>query len=218
MADFNWRTLNIDALDPESSYNFDLATLTPAVQPVSTEDVQTLSGQIKQLMRAGQAEEALKGALENPPYGADESGKVRQATTHLDSIRRRRRNAVYNIERTIAKDRLVLQNVHLSTVTEILQSIRQSEMTPILQRIYQSEGGSEVCDTLMKYLYKGMGQSQPATAASAGKGPAPQQGGFTQVAGRSFGGAEGGGQAMSVLLSWHEKVSLDWMFLGGTDR
>jgi hypothetical protein len=76
MADFNWRTLNIDALDPESSYNFDLATLTPAVQPVSTQDVQTLSGQIKQLIRAGQSEEALKGALENPPYGADEAGKV----------------------------------------------------------------------------------------------------------------------------------------------
>lgn len=76
MADFNWRTLNIDALDPESSINFDLASLTPAVQPVSTQDVQTLSGQIKQLMRAGQAEEALKGALENPPYGADEQGKV----------------------------------------------------------------------------------------------------------------------------------------------
>jgi actin related protein 2/3 complex subunit 5 len=76
MADFNWRTLNIDALDPESSYNFDLASLTPAVQPVSTQDVQTLSGQIKQLIRAGQTEEALKGALENPPYGADEQGKV----------------------------------------------------------------------------------------------------------------------------------------------
>ena len=84
MADFNWRTLNIDALDPESSYNFDLATLTPAVQPVSTEDVQTLSGQIKQLMRAGQAEEALKGALENPPYGADEQGKVRQTRAHRE--------------------------------------------------------------------------------------------------------------------------------------
>jgi actin related protein 2/3 complex subunit 5 len=108
---------------------------------------------------------------------------------------------------------LALQNVHLSTVTEILQSIRQSEMTPILQRIYQSEGGSEVCDTLMKYLYKGMGQSQPSTAATAGKGLAPQQG-FTQVAGRSFGGAEGGGQAMSVLLSWHEKVSLHWIVVG----
>jgi actin related protein 2/3 complex subunit 5 len=83
-------------------------------------------------------------------------------------------------------------------------------MTPILQRIYQSEGGSEVCDTLMKYLYKGMGQgqSESAQAAAGGKPAAPQQSGFTQVGGRSFGGAEGGGQAMSVLLSWHEKVSL----------
>lgn len=86
MADFNWRTLNIDALDPESSYNFDLATLTPAVQPVSTQDVQTLSGQIKQLMRGGQAEEALKGALENPPYGADEQGKVGYRTAGVECI------------------------------------------------------------------------------------------------------------------------------------
>lgn len=102
----------------------------------------------------------------------------------------------------------VLQNIHLSTVTEILQSIRQSEMTPILQRIYQSEGGSEVCDTLMKYIYKGMGQGGPAGAQSAGKNVTPQQTGFSQAGGRSFGGAEGGGQAMSVLLSWHEKVSV----------
>jgi hypothetical protein len=77
-------------------------------------------------------------------------------------------------------------------------------MTPILQRIYQSEGGSEVCDTLMKYIYKGMGQGH---SEAAPKNAAPQQTGFTQVGGRSFGGAEGGGQAMSVLLSWHEKVS-----------
>jgi len=79
-------------------------------------------------------------------------------------------------------------------------------MTPILQRIYQSEGGSEVCDTLMKYIYKGMGQGQSEAGLAAAKNAAPQQSGFTQVGGRSFGGAEGGGQAMSVLLSWHEKV------------
>ena len=77
MADFNWRTLNIDALDPESAYNFDLTTLTPAVQPVSSSDVQTLSGQVRQLLRGGNAEAALRGALENAPYGADEQGKVR---------------------------------------------------------------------------------------------------------------------------------------------
>lgn len=78
MAEFNWRTINIDALDPESSYNFDLTSLTPAVQPISTADVQTLAGQIRQLLRGGNAEGALIGALENPPYGADEAGKVRR--------------------------------------------------------------------------------------------------------------------------------------------
>ena len=81
MANINWRTINIDALDPESSTNFDLSTLTPGVQPVSTSDVQSLSGQIKQLLRGGDQEGALTGALENVPYGADAHGKVR-----LDSL------------------------------------------------------------------------------------------------------------------------------------
>ena len=76
MAQVNWRTINIDLLDPESSSNFDLSSLTPGVQPVSTEDVQTLAGQVKQLLRGGDSEGALKGALENPPYGADDKGKV----------------------------------------------------------------------------------------------------------------------------------------------
>lgn len=78
MANINWRTINIDAYDPDSAFNFDLTTLTPAVQPVSTSDVQTLSGQIRQLVRGGNAEGALQGALENAPYGADEQGKVRR--------------------------------------------------------------------------------------------------------------------------------------------
>ncbi|KAF7188658.1 Actin-related protein 2/3 complex subunit 5 [Pseudocercospora fuligena] len=173
MAQINWRTIDIDALDPESSANFDLTTLTPAVQPTSTADVQTLAGQIRQLLRGGNAEGALRGALENPPYGADEQGK----------------------------------QLHLATVTEILQSIRQAEMTPMLQRIYQSEGGSEVCDTLMKYLYKGMAQNAPATnSGTPTRNITPQATGFSQIGGRNFGGGEGGGQAMSVLLSWHEKL------------
>ncbi|GAB1729676.1 hypothetical protein D0864_11646 [Hortaea werneckii] len=170
MAEFNWRTINIDALDPESAYNFDLSTLTPAVQPVSTADVQNLSNQIRQLMRGGNAEGALQGALENAPYGADEQGK----------------------------------SIHLSVVTEVLGQIRQAEMTPILQRLYGSEGGSELCDTLMKYLYKGMSQGAPGSGSTP-KNMTPQATGFSQMGGRSFGG-EGGGQAMSVFLSWHEKL------------
>ena len=94
-------------------------------------------------------------------------------------------------------------------MTEILQNIRQSEMTPMLQRMFQSDGGSEICDVLMKYLYKGMAQGTTAGhGGGAGRNTTPQStGGFSQMGGRSFGGAEGGGQAMSVLLSWHEKAS-----------
>lgn len=78
----------------------------------------------------------------------------------------------------------------------------------------------------MKYLYKGMAQSSSSSAGGPGVGSrtttsskmSPQVTGFSQVGGgRSFGigggvggigggGGEGGGQAMSVLLSWHEKL------------
>ena len=76
MAAVNWRTINVDALDPDSPANFDLSTLTPDVAPVSTADVQSLAGQIRQLLRGGDSQGALQGALENPPYGADDKGKV----------------------------------------------------------------------------------------------------------------------------------------------
>ena len=49
--------------------------------------------------------------------------------------------------------------------------------------------------------YKGMAQVSPASNA---RNVTPQATGFSQV--HSRGGGEGGGQAMSVLLSWHEKV------------
>lgn len=76
MANINWRTINIDALDPDSPANFDLSSLTPAVEPISTADVQNISQQIRQLLRGGDNEGALQGALESPPYGADDKGKV----------------------------------------------------------------------------------------------------------------------------------------------
>ncbi|KAJ9632469.1 hypothetical protein H2203_000874 [Taxawa tesnikishii (nom. ined.)] len=169
MANVNWRTINIDALDPDSSANFDLTTLTPAVQPVSTSDVQTIANQIRQLLRGGDQEGALRGALENAPYGADEQGK----------------------------------NLYLGTVTEILQSIRQAEMSPMLQRLYESEGGTELCDVLMKYIYKGMAQPQPS--APAPRNTTPQATGFSQIHSARHTG-DNQGQSMSVLLSWHEKL------------
>ncbi|MCJ1479504.1 hypothetical protein MMC13_008190 [Lambiella insularis] len=169
MAAINWRTIKIDLLDPESSSNFDTTSLAPSITPVSAAEVQSLSKQIKQLLRGGDAEGALRGALENAPYGGDATAK----------------------------------DVHLATVVEILQSIKQAEMSPMLERIYGSEGGTETLDVLMKYLYKGMSHSSQPSSAS--RGPiSPQPTGFSQI--HSRGGGEGGGQAMSVLLSWHEKL------------
>lgn len=75
----NWRLTNIDRLDPESSSNFDVTTLSPVVAPVSSGDVQMLAGQVRQLLRSGDTEGALRGALENAPYGGDERTKVGRA-------------------------------------------------------------------------------------------------------------------------------------------
>jgi hypothetical protein len=72
----NFRTINIDALDPESPNNFDLSSLTPGVQPIGAAEVTQLTQQIRQLLRGGDSEGALKSALEGAPYGAPGSGKV----------------------------------------------------------------------------------------------------------------------------------------------
>lgn len=42
------------------------------------------------------------------------------------------------------------------------------------------------------------------TSSGSSRGLSPQTTGFSQIQSRSAG--EGGGQAMSVLLSWHEKL------------
>ncbi|KFY45360.1 hypothetical protein V495_03022 [Pseudogymnoascus sp. VKM F-4514 (FW-929)] len=69
-------------------------------------------------------------------------------------------------------------------------------MTPLLKSVYASEGGSDVLDSLMKYLYAGMAA------------PTQRQG-------------ESSGAAMSVLLSWHEKVvevaGLGALYMLGTE-
>lgn len=76
MASSNWRTINIDLLEAESPANFDTKTLLPPVSSVSASEVQSLASQIRQLSRGGDSEGALRGALENAPYGGDGSAKV----------------------------------------------------------------------------------------------------------------------------------------------
>ncbi|KAK3314716.1 actin-related protein 2/3 complex subunit 5 [Apodospora peruviana] len=170
-----WRTIDIDRLIEDSSINFDTKTLHPPLQETTDAEVRAINGQVRQLLRGGDSEGALRGCLELPVYSGTEATK----------------------------------EAHLHTVIEVLQSIKASEMTPMLQRIYATPGGSECLDVLMKYLYKGMAATSSGGDSSAPRTPTrmtPQQTGFSQVGSRPGTTGESTGAAMSVLLSWHEKV------------
>jgi len=183
----NWRTINIDALDPDSSTNFDASTLHPSLAPVSEAEIRSIGQQVRQLLRGGDAEGALRGALESAPYGGDDGVK----------------------------------EIHLQTVVEVLQGIRAREISGMLGRIWGSEGGSEVVDCLMKYLYKGMAASATTSGKTFSRSstltPQSTGAGFSQMGGRPGAQNESSGAAMSVLLSWHEKV-VDIAGLGCVNR
>ncbi|KAI1381620.1 actin-related protein 2/3 complex subunit 5 [Hypoxylon crocopeplum] len=180
-----WRTINIDALDPDSSQNFDTSTLHPPLPEISEAEVRQLNAQVRQLLRGGDSEGALRGCLESAVYNGSDGAK----------------------------------DAHMQTVVEVLQSIKASDMTPMLQRIYGSEGGSELLDVLMKYLYKGMsgGPSSSGGPRTPARNLTPQATGFSQVGSRPGVANESTGTAMSVLLSWHEKV-VDVAGLGSIER
>ncbi len=56
------------------------------------------------------------------------------------------------------------------------------------------------------YRYKGMAAGGPGSGAqSPRKSVSPQSTGFSQIQARNL-GEGGGGQQMSVLLNWHEKL------------
>ncbi|CAH0022037.1 hypothetical protein V2G26_001105 [Clonostachys chloroleuca] len=162
-----WRTIDIDALTEESSVNFDTSTLRPPQPEITEAEVRQLAGQVRQLLRGGDTEGALRGCLDTPVYNGTDGAK----------------------------------DAHLQTILEVLQSIKASEMSPLLKSIYGSEGGSEALDVLVKYIYKGMGGG----ANGASKVTPQSTGGFSQFASRP-GTTEPAAAAMSVLLSWHEKV------------
>ncbi len=71
-----WRTINIDALEEDSCLNFDTSTLHPPLPETSEAEVRQLAGQVRQLLRGGDSEGALRGSLETPVYNGSEAAKV----------------------------------------------------------------------------------------------------------------------------------------------
>ncbi|RDW86357.1 actin-related protein 2/3 complex subunit 5 family protein [Aspergillus mulundensis] len=174
MSTLNYRTINIDALDPDSPQNFPIESLLPSTLPPSQgpSDAANTATQVRQLLRSGDPAAALIHVLDTAPLGGDEGAK----------------------------------QVHLATVIDVLQGIRQSEMGRVLAAVLEGQGGVERGDCLMKYLYKGMAAGGPSNGAqSPRKSVSPQSTGFSQIQARNL-GEGGGGQQMSVLLNWHEKL------------
>ena len=134
MAHINWRTINIDALDPESAANFDIESLRPAVAPVSAAEVQVLAGQVRQLLRGGDAEGALRGALENAPYGGDAAAKE----LHLAAV----------VE--------VLQSIKQADMSPILTRIYESGGSETLDALMKY---LYVCPTAVGWMPEGSGAS-----------------------------------------------------------
>ena len=185
MAQINYRTLNIDAYDPDSSLNFPLSTLLPSsLPPPSTAaESSSIAQSTRQLLRSGDASGALSSVLETAPLGGDDAAKA----------------------------------VHLATVLEVLQGIRQSEVSRVLEGVLGGEGGSARGDALMKYLYKGMAGEQSKGKDGKMTPQGTGTGGFSQIQARNVSEGSGGGQAMSVLLSWHEKL-VEVVGVGGIVR
>lgn len=81
-------------------------------------------------------------------------------------------------------------------------------MSPILLRMCNLPAGMGFLDVLMKYIYRGMARcnnNSTSTVLIHPTGVSSSSGGTTREFGIPPSRGDGGG--MSVLLSWHEKVS-----------
>jgi len=88
MSQINYRTINVDQLDPESSVNFPLETLLPATlpPPETSSDAANVATQVRQLLRGGDAEGALRHALDTAPLGGDDRAKEVHLATVIEVL------------------------------------------------------------------------------------------------------------------------------------
>lgn len=84
----NFRTINIDRLDPESSANFPMETLLPATlpPPETSSDAANVATQVRQLLRGGDSEGALRHVLDTAPLGGDDRAKEVHLATVIEVL------------------------------------------------------------------------------------------------------------------------------------
>lgn len=88
MSLINYRTINVDQLDPESSVNFPMETLLPATlpQPETSSDAANVASQVRQLLRSGDTEGALRQVLDTAPLGGDDRAKEVHLATVIEVL------------------------------------------------------------------------------------------------------------------------------------
>ncbi|KAL5338737.1 actin-related protein 2/3 complex subunit 5 [Aspergillus crustosus] len=88
MAALNYRTINIDALDPDSPQNFPISSLLPATLPptATSSEAANTATQVRQLLRSGDPATALRHVLDTAPLAGDESAKQVHLATVIDVL------------------------------------------------------------------------------------------------------------------------------------
>jgi actin related protein 2/3 complex, subunit 5 len=88
MAQINYRTINVDVLDPEAPINFPLETLLPGTLPASTTSSAAANAatQVRQLLRGGDSGGALRYVLDAAPLGGDDRAKEVHLATVVEVL------------------------------------------------------------------------------------------------------------------------------------
>jgi len=80
----DWRRIDIDALEPDTHLSAE--DLIPQLPPVSYEQIQQVSQQVRSSLSSGQFVVALQLALDNPPYVADAKTKELHGETLFEIL------------------------------------------------------------------------------------------------------------------------------------
>jgi len=88
MAQINYRTINIDVLDPESSINFPMDTLLPGTlpEPTTSAGAASIAQQVRQMLRGGDPEGALRYVLDTAPLSGDTQAKEVHLATVIEVL------------------------------------------------------------------------------------------------------------------------------------
>jgi actin related protein 2/3 complex, subunit 5 len=211
MSQINYRTINVDSLDPEAPINFPLDTLLPGnlPPPTTSSAAAGVATQIRQLLRGGDSEGALRHVLDTAPLAGDDRAKEVHLATVVEVLQGIRQGEMTRVlEGVCSGDEgseradCLMKYLYVTLPNLVLH---MSFLSSSLFRniLGEKKGAAE----LISPSYKGMASSSSGAGAppSTRKAMSPQSTGFSQIQSRNF-GEGGGGQQMSVLLSWHEKL------------